>query len=152
MIFLRRNLCLNNVAYISLDLIVSFWKSIKFSFSNWTFISASLKMPKSKVEIEAEREYITERITHFQLLLSDKKKRNNDNDKSTLNWMLRHNIRKLIQLPLPDLSIVLQVHLDMCQKFHTSLQNELGEELADRLLQHLERLEHKLTTVNSSNQ
>ncbi len=82
----------------------------------------------------------------------DKKKRYNDNDKSTLNWMLRHNIRKLIQLPLPDLSIVLQVHLDMCQKFHTSLQNELGEELADRLLQHLERLEHKLTTVNSSNQ
>jgi hypothetical protein len=110
-------------------------------------------MPKSKVEIEAEREYITERITHFQLLLSEKKKRHNDNDKSTLNWMLRHNIRKLIKLPLPDLSIILQVQIDSCEKFHSCLQNELGKELADRLLQHHERLQQKLqqlTNIDSS--
>jgi hypothetical protein len=103
-------------------------------------------MPKSKLEIEAEREYVTDRINMCCLRASDKKKRYTDYDRLTLNWMLRLNIRKLINLPLPEISVILQSQIDICQKLETFV----DDELADSLLDHLDHLRRKLVEINSS--
>ncbi len=115
-------------------------------FGIFTDLLFGTKMPKSKLEIEAEREYVTDRINMCCLRASDKKKRYTDYDRLTLNWMLRLNIRKLINLPLPEISVILQSQIDICQKLETFV----DDELADSLLDHLDHLRRKLVEINSS--
>ena len=88
-------------------------------------------MPKTKLEIEVERESTMENIEAWygRLTNPNPNRRYTSHDIITLRWMLLHNITKLKKLPLSDIEMTLRAEIELCEKVKVFLALERDESL-----------------------
>ena len=98
-------------------------------------------MPKSKVQIEAEREHLSERIKHLHVTFSGER-RCREQDKSTVIWMLQINISKLLKLPLPDCIHLISQQLFLLENLDEFVASNIPDRIND-LRDHCTRLRCK---------
>ena len=90
-------------------------------------------MPKSKLEVEVERESAMENIEKWygQLTNPNPNRRcYTSHDIVTLRWMLQHNIGKLKKLPLPDIELTIRAQLELVEKVKGYLASDRDESLS----------------------
>jgi len=102
-------------------------------------------MSYSSSSIDVDREEVMDRIHYCRVRLCDANKRYKESDLSTLRWMLQHNVRKLVKMPLPSLASVINNQIELCEQLHSLVTSELD----DSLQRHCLRLRHKLVEVGS---
>jgi hypothetical protein len=105
-------------------------------------------MPKSTVEIEADREHITERIKYLHRVFTDQRQCR-ERDKVTVIWMLRRNISMLLKLPLPDFTQLLSQQLDLCDMLDTFIASNIPD-LVEDLHNYCLRLRRKDLEISQS--
>jgi hypothetical protein len=107
-------------------------------------------MPKSKVQIEADREHFIERINHLHVIFSDVRRCRERDNKTTLIWMLQINISKLLKLPLPEFLELISQQLCLFEKLDEFVASNIPDRLDD-LRVHCARLRRKEVEISQSN-
>jgi hypothetical protein len=103
-------------------------------------------MSQSSPEVEAEREVVMDKLRCYEEELRNPRSRYKERDMTTLRWLLHRNITKLITLPIPEFTFVINTQLDLCNQ----LLSIITKDQEDCLERHCARLRRRLVDLSAA--